>query len=99
MNKFSLKESLLKLYERNYDLSINETIITITQKFDEQQLRLISHNHGIKLDKIIKLYFMEGVGFRCYNDKDNIYGKLPICNNIESFMNKRYLEFIKDNYS
>jgi hypothetical protein len=30
------------------------------------------------------------------NEKDNIYGKLPICKNIERFMNNLYLEAVNN---
>lgn len=99
MNNFSLSESLIKLKEKNYDSKINETISILLNKLEEHQLLFLSHNYGLKLDNnIINLFFIEGVGFRCYNDKDNIYGKLPICRNIESFMNKLYLDYINEKY-
>lgn len=96
MNNFSLKESLIKLKNKNYDKAINESLNSLVERFDENELRILSQNRGIRLDRIINLFFVEGVGFRCYNDKDNIYGKLPICQNIEKYMNKLYLEHYKN---
>jgi hypothetical protein len=94
MKEFSLKESLIKLKEKNYDNNINQTINLLVEKFDEDQLKLMAHYQGIKVDnRIIRLFFMQGVGFRCYNEKNEIYGKLPLCKNIENFMNKLYLDF------
>jgi hypothetical protein len=95
MLNFSVKESLIKLKDKNYDKNINNTINIIVEKFDEQQIRVLSQYQGIKIDNnIIRLFFIENVGFRCYNEKDNIVGKLPICRNIENYMNKLYLESI-----
>lgn len=93
MYNFSVKDSLLKLQEKNYDININSTINMLVEKFDEDQLRILSQYQGLKIDNnLIRLFFIENVGFRCLNDKDNIYGKMPICQNIEKYMNKLYLE-------
>lgn len=98
MSDFSLKESLIKLKNKNYDKNINNTIDILTENFDESQLRILSQFKGIKIDNnLINLFFIENVGFRCLNDKDNIYGKLPICKNIEKYMNQLYVNYtIKD---
>ena len=93
MNNFSIKDSLLKLQEKNYDININKTITLLVENYDEYQIRILSQFHGLKIDSnIIKLYFIENVGFRCMNEKNNIFGKLPICRNIENYMNKLYIE-------
>jgi len=95
MLDFSIKECLKKLVEKNYDSNINSTINMLLEKFDEEQIKLLSRYQGLKLDNnIIRLYFIQNVGFRCKNEKDNIVGKLPICNNIEKYMNELYLESI-----
>lgn len=91
MNKFHLTDGLIKLKEKNYDNKINETIDILLNNFEEHQLLVLS-SRGIKIDNnLINLFFFEGVGFRCYNDKDYIFGKLPICKNIEYFMNNLYI--------
>lgn len=96
---FSIKESLIKLKTKNYDKNINHTIDFLIENYDEYQLKILS-NSGLKIDNnIIRLYFIENVGFRCMNERDNIYGKLPICRNIESYMNNLYLDSIKLYYS
>lgn len=98
LNNFSVKDSLKKLQEKNYDPNINKTITLLVEKYDESQIRILSCQ-GIKIDNnLIRLYFYDNVGFRCMNEKDNIYGKLPICNNIEKYMNKLYLESINEFY-
>ena len=76
---------------RNINLSINNLLL----KFDEEQLINLSKRQGLLIDnKLIRLFFINNVGFRCYNEKDNIYGKFPICINIERFMNNLYMEYI-----
>ena len=93
MYNFSVKDSLLKLQEKNYDINITNTINMLVEKFDENQIRILSQYQGLKIDNnLIRLFFMENVGFRCLNEKDNIVGRLPICRNIEKFMNDLYLE-------
>lgn len=96
MFNFSIKDSLIKMKDRNYEFNINETIDIITNNLDEEQLRVMLMNQGLKLDNnIIRLHFMENIGFRCFNEKSEIYGKLPICRNIENFMNSEYSKNIK----
>ena len=88
---FSVKDSLVKLQNKNYGLDINNTINMIVESYDEGQIRVLSQYQGLKLDnKLIRLFFIENVGFRCLNDKNDIYGKFPICKNIEKFMNELY---------
>lgn len=97
MSNFSLHESLLKLQEKNYDKNISNTLKFLTENYDEFQLRMLSQHQGLKIDNnIIRLYFIDNVGFRCHNEKSNIYGKLPLCNNIEKYMNIIYSNFVSD---
>jgi len=93
MNNFSLTNSLIRLQGKNYDININRTINMLVENYDEGQIRILSQYQGLKIDNnLIRLFFMENVGFRCLNEKDNIVGRLPICRNIEKFMNDLYLE-------
>jgi len=95
MSNFSLVNSLTKLRYRNYDVNINSTIDYLLIKFDEEQLRMISQRQGLLIDnKLIRLYFIENVGFRCYNEKNDIFGKFPICITIDKFMNGLYMDYI-----
>jgi len=92
---FSLKDSLEKLKNKKYDISIDNTIDNLLIKFDDEQLKMLSKRQGLLIDnKLIRLFFVDNVGFRCYNEKDDIYGKFSICINIERFMNNLYLEYI-----
>jgi|SRR5574344_411355 hypothetical protein len=95
-NYFSVKDSLIKLKDKKYGENINNTIDILVNRFDESQIRILS-SQGLKIDNnIIRLYFIDNVGFRCMNEKDNIYGKLPICKNIERFMNNLYIESVNN---
>lgn len=97
MNNFSVKDSLIKLQEKNYDVKINNTIKYLVENLEEGQIRVLSQYKGLKLDNnLIRLFFIENVGFRCMNEKSEVYGKMPICNNIEKFMNSLYLEYINN---
>ena len=89
---FSMLDSLLKLKNKNYPIDSNN-ISFITENYDEDELRILSMR-GIQLDRnrIINLFFVENVGFRCFNNKTELYGNLPICRNIENFMNNLYKE-------
>lgn len=99
MSNFSVKDSLIKLQEKNYDVKINNTIKYLVENLEEGQIRVLSQYNGLKLDNnLIRLFFIENVGFRCMNEKTEVYGKMPICNNIEKFMNSLYLDYIKENY-
>jgi len=90
---FSLRESLIKLKDKNYDKNINTTIDKLVESYDEDQIRLMSHYQGLKIDNnVIRLFFIQGAGFRCMNEKDDIIGKLPLCKNIERYMNQLYLD-------
>jgi len=94
---FSLKDSLEKLKNKKYDISIDNTIDNLLIKFDDEQLKMLSKRQGLLIDnKLIRLFFVDNVGFRCYNEKDDIYGKFSICINIERFMNNLYLEYISN---
>ena len=97
--KFSLRDSLIKLKGKNYDPFMANTLESLTNNLNEDQLRILLMTHGLKVDnKIIKLYFYENVGFRCMNEREDVYGKKPICKNIEKFMNDLYVEAINTTY-
>ena len=97
-NNFSVKDSLIKLQEKNYDIKINNTINLLIENLDEGQIRILSQYKGLNIDNnLIRLFFIENVGFRCMNDKSEIYGKFPLCRNIEDYMNRLYLEYLKEN--
>ena len=90
--RFLLKDSLIKLKAKNYDKKITETI-SLLEKLEEEQLRVLSQTQGLMIDGyVIRVYFQEGMGFRCINENIDIHGRLPICKNIERFLNKLYLE-------
>ena len=97
MNNFSIIDSLIKLKDKRYSDKINNTIDFLIENYDESQLRVLSMNNGLKIDNnTIRLYYYDNVGFRCYNENNNIVGNLPICNNIEKYMNNLYSEYVND---
>lgn len=96
MNSFSLKDSLLMLKNKNYDDTINHNIDILVNTYDEYQLLVLAGDKGLKINNIIRLFYMDNVGFRCLNEKSDIYGKLPICKNIEKYMNSLYLDSFDD---
>jgi len=97
MKKFLIVESLQRLRDKKYDDNITSSINKILENYSEDQLRILLQYRGIKIDNnLINLFFIENVGFRCINEKENVYGKLPICNNIEKYMNKLYLDSFED---
>lgn len=91
MFNFSIKESLNSLRSKNYDPKINKTIENLN-KYEDYQLKILSSGEGIKLNDIVRLNFIENVGFRCYNIKQERYGRLPVCRSIEKFLNEKYKE-------
>jgi len=97
MKKFLIVESLQRLRDKKYDDNITSSINKLLENYSEDQLRILLQYRGIKIDNnLINLFFIENVGFRCINEKENVYGKLPICNNIEKYMNKLYLDSFED---
>ena len=99
MFKFSIKKGLVKLKEKNYDWKITSVLESLTDNLNEDQLRVLLMTHGLKIDNhIMRLYFYENVGFRCINEKEELYGKIPLCNNIEKYMNQLYLESQREEY-
>lgn len=91
MINFSFKEYLTDLKHKNFDLNINKNIDILNQ-YENYQLINLSLLEGLKLNNIIRLNFINNVGFRCYNLQTEKYGRLPICKNIEKFLNKKYNE-------
>ncbi len=91
MFNFSIKESLNKLKLKKYDKLINKNIDYLNN-YDEYQLELLIKSEGLKLNNLIRLNFIENVGFNCYNIQQERYGRLPLCRNIENFLNEKYQE-------
>lgn len=89
MFNFSIKESLNLLKSKNYDPHINKTI-ELLNNYEDYQLKIMASKEGIKLNKIIRLNFIENVGFNCYNIQQEKFGRLPLCRNIEIFLNEKY---------
>jgi len=89
MINFTIKESLNKLKNKKYDSIINKNIDYLNN-YDEYQLLLLAKSEGLKLNNLIRVNFIENVGFNCYNIQQERYGRLPLCKNIEKFLNEEY---------
>ena len=86
----NVKTCLQKLVEENIDLKINKHVKYLIENVEEQQLLFkLSQSPGIAIDgEMIKLWYIQGVGFQCKNMYREKYGSLPICNRIERFLNQ-----------
>jgi len=91
MFNFSIKESLNKLKDKKYDKIISKNIDYLNN-YDEYQLLLLAKSEGLKLNNLIRVNFIDNVGFNCYNIQQERYGRLPLCRNIEKFLNEQYKE-------
>lgn len=91
MINFSIKESLNKLKDKKYDKIILKNIDYLNN-YDEYQLLLLAKSEGLKLSNLIRVNFIDNVGFNCYNIQQERYGRLPLCRNIEKFLNEKYKE-------
>lgn len=95
---FSIKESLNSLKNKNLDSNLNRGIESF-RRFEDYQLEMMASTTGIKLTNIILLQFNEKTGFQCFNIQEDIYGRLPICKNIEKFLNEEYTKSFADSES
>lgn len=85
------RECLEKLVEKNIDMSINKYLKSLLENMDNEQIEYkLSQPTGMKIDdKMINLWYYRGIGFRCNNMFQERYGRLPICNYIERFLNEQ----------
>lgn len=84
-----VKECLRRLTEKNVDMKINKHVKYLIENVDEEQLIFkLSQTTGVKIDnEMIQLWYHPGVGFQCKNMFQERYGRLPLCNYIERFLN------------
>lgn len=85
-----IKETIIKLMEKDISPTINKNVQYLLENFDENQLEgLLSQ--GFTIDKNIKLYYYVGSGYRCMNERVDLYGNNPLCVIIEKSLNKEIL--------
>lgn len=86
-----ITECLLRLTERNVDMQINKHVKFLLENMDELQLEYkLSQPTGIKIDgHMINLWYYPNAGFKCMNMFQEKYGRLPLCNFVESFLNEQ----------
>jgi len=87
----TIKECLIKLTERNVDMALNKHVKFLVENMDDQQLEYkLSQPVGVKIDgNMIQLWYYPGNGFRCKNMYQERFGRLPLCNFVESFLNEQ----------
>lgn len=83
-----IKEKLNKLHNKNLDNNVNHTIEYINENYNDESLLFILSNYGFKLNEDIILKYHNGYGFYCYDINESLYGKSPLCQNIQRFLNK-----------
>lgn len=85
-----VKECLKRLTEKNIDMSINKHVKYLIDNVEESQLEYkLSQTSGVKIDgQMIQLWYHTGLGFQCKNMFAEKYGRLPLCNYIERFLNE-----------
>ena len=83
-----IKEKLQKLLDKNLDKDINTNIIYINENYDEDSLSFLLSNTGFKINDSIILRYYNGLGFNCQDVNENLYGKSPLCQNVERFLNR-----------
>jgi hypothetical protein len=84
-----VKECLRRLTDQNVDMGINKHLKYLLEEVEEEQLEYkLAQGNGIKIDgQMINLWYYRGVGFRCDNMYREKYGRLPLCNYVERFLN------------
>jgi len=89
----TIKQCLEKLTEKNIDMSINKHLKFLLENVNEEQLVYkLSQPSGIKIDNnMLQLWYYPGIGFRCNNMFTEKYGRLPMCNFIERFLNEQLI--------
>ena len=81
-----MKEKIKVLLERNYGIStLNTTIHKLLEFNDDQLTNLLVH--GVKISSELSLQYLPGVGFRCWNENQQIVGLLPVAGVIERKLN------------
>jgi len=83
-----IKEKLQKLIDRDLDKKVSDSITYMNNNYDEESLEFLLSNSGFKINENIVLRYYQGVGFNCQDVNENIYGKSPLCQNIERFLNR-----------
>jgi hypothetical protein len=83
-----IKDKLNKLYKKNIDKTINKSIIYMNENYDENSLRFILKNAGFSINDSIILRYYDCVGFKCQDINEKLYGKSPLCQNVERFLNR-----------
>jgi hypothetical protein len=84
-----IKEKLNELISRNIDNNVSEKISFIKDNYDENELTYILSNGGFQINDNIILHYFPGIGFKCYDVNERYFGKSPLSQNIERFLNRK----------
>ena len=85
-----MKEKIKILLERNYGIpSLKKTIENLLVFDDDQLTNLLKQ--GLYISEELKLQYIPGAGFRCWNDNVSIVGVLPIAGLIERKLNNELM--------
>lgn len=88
-------ESLTEIINSKLDLGDNRklAIKKYLEKYNEVELSYLLRSANGIIAEDISISFHQGVGFRCTNDTRRV-GRLPICNNFQNILNKKYIELM-----
>lgn len=90
-----IKECIKQVIENKNLVDFKLKMNMLYESFDEHQLEYLL-NRTVPLDDTNTIYlsYNAGIGFRCNNNHQNVIGKLPICNQLEKILNKKYVDLI-----
>jgi hypothetical protein len=83
-----IKEKLKILYDRNIDNEVSKNIDFINNNYSESDLSYILSNSGYKISENIILRYYYGHGFVCQDLNEKYFGKSPLSQNVERFLNR-----------
>ena len=86
-----MKDKIKVLLERNYGVPSLKKTIEKLLVFDDDQLRNLLI-HGLNISEELKLQYIPGSGFRCWNDNVQIVGVMPVAGLIERKLNNELMK-------
>ena len=84
-----IKEKLQKLIDKNLDTTVSNSIKYMNENYDEDSLLFLLSNNGFKINDNIILRYNKGHGFKCQDINEIYFGKSPLCQNVERFLNRK----------
>jgi hypothetical protein len=88
-----IKDCLIEVVNNKYLSDFKFIFNYLIENLDEHQLEYTLNNSVyLNKERTIILFFNAGIGFRCNNLNRNLVGRLPICNQLEKILNKKYIQ-------